>query len=217
MPGGAGAKPTKVFCLGAGKTGTTSLAAFFDTLGYRVGSQDTGEALLASWAQRDFAPIVSLAETADFFQDLPFNCPDTFQAMDLAFPGSKFILTWREPHEWYRSLTAFHTALLGKGRLPTAADLSEFSYRSTGWILDALRLVHGVSRDDPYDKDTLIRSYERHNENVRQYFAHRPQSLLAVNLAAPAAAQNIVEFIGGRFSGQQLPHLNRSASTQRFE
>jgi hypothetical protein len=205
----------KVFCVGAGKTGTTSLAAFFSTLDYRVGAQDKGEALLRRWAQRDFAPIVALADTADFFQDLPFSCPYTFQAMDVAFPGSKFILTCRESNEWYRSLTTFHTALLGKGRLPTAEDLSAFLYRDAGWILDALRLVYGAPADDPYNRDTLIRAYERHNESVKDYFAHRPQSLLVVGLGAPTAAREIVEFVGERFSGQQLPHLNRTARLGR--
>ena len=210
MPGVGTPRTTKVFCVGSGRTGTTSLASFFDTLGYRVGAQHKGEALLRRWAEGDYAPIVTLAETADFFQDLPFNCPQTFQAMDTAFPGSKFILTWRQPDEWYRSLTTFHTALVGKGHLPTAEELNEFSYIHTGWILEALRLVYGISQYDPYNRDRLIRSYEQHGENVKAYFADRPQSLLTVTLAAPSAARKIVEFIGRRFSGQQLPHLNRT-------
>ena len=170
MPGVGTPRTTKVFCVGSGRTGTTSLASFFDTLGYRVGAQHKGEALLRRWAEGDYAPIVTLAESRGFLPRPALQLPATFQAMDTAFPGSKFILTWRQPDEWYRSLTTFHTALVGKGHLPTAEELNEFSYIHTGWILEALRLVYGISQDDPYNRDRPIRSYEQHGENVKSLF-----------------------------------------------
>src|SRR4051812_30592485 len=109
----------KIFCVGAGRTGTTSLGSFFASLGFRVGDQPTGELLLHAWAGRDFTPIISLANSAQVFQDFPFNCPFTFQAMDMAFPNSKFILSIRDNSEqWYTSLTRFHIRLFGSGRLP---------------------------------------------------------------------------------------------------
>lgn len=201
----------KVFCVGAGKTGTTSLEVFFRSLGFRVGDQAKGELLLQDWAARNFAPIISLARSAQFFQDLPFNCPDTFQAMDTAFPGSKFILSVRDdPEQWYVSLTRFHTKLLGRGRLPTAADLREFPYRYKGWILESLILVYGVAEDEPYRKDILINAYERHNAAVKKYFTHCSASLLVVNVAEPDTAQRIIEFVGLPYQGEQIPHLNRS-------
>lgn len=201
----------KIFCIGAGKTGTTSLESFFRSLGFRVGNQERGELLLKEWAVRNFAPIVSLSRSAQFFQDTPFNCPFTFQAVDMAFPSSKFILSVRDDSEqWFASLTRFHTKLVGKGRLPTGDDLREFPYRYKGWILEALKLVYGVSDEEPYRKETLINAYERHNGEVKRYFMYRSESLLVVNISDSNAAQQISEFVGVKYRGARMPHLNRS-------
>jgi len=40
------ASDIKIFCIGPAKTGTTSLAAFFDGLGFGVGDQPAGERLV---------------------------------------------------------------------------------------------------------------------------------------------------------------------------
>jgi hypothetical protein len=207
----------KIFCIGAGKTGTTSLDSFFSSLGFRVGSQAKGRLLLNDWALRNFAPIISLGRSAQFFQDMPFSCPFTFQAMDMAFPGAKFILSVRDDSEqWYTSLTRFHTKLIGKGRLPTADDLREFPHRDRS-ILEALKLVYGVTDEEPYRKETLINAYERHNEEVKRYFRNRSESLLVINIADSSAAQQLVEFVGLTYHGEQIPHLNRSNDDGKHE
>ena len=208
--GPAGLTP-KIFCIGAFKTGTTSLGAFLKGLGFKLGDQTAGERLLKDWAARNFAPIVALARTAQAFQDMPFSCPLTYEAMDRAFPGSRFILSIRDDSEqWYGSLVRFHTQLMGKGRLPTAQDLKDFPYQYKGWIFEALQLVSGGSETDPYNKPRLIASYESHKEAVANYFRNRPQSFLTVNLSEPDSAERIVRFLGLPYTGQVMPHLNRS-------
>ena len=98
----------KVFGIGRNKTGTTSLKRAMLELGYVVGDQQAGESLLRAWARRDFRRIASYCRTGQFFQDIPFSLPFTFQAMDMLFPGSKFILTVRDPESWYQSMVKFH-------------------------------------------------------------------------------------------------------------
>ena len=203
---------TKVFCVGAGKTGTTSLAALFEKLGYAVGDQVKGELLLHEWAVRNFRPIISLAQTAQFFQDMPFSCSYTYQALDMAFPGSKFILSIRSsPEEWYSSLVRFHAMLVGKGRVPTADDLREFPYRYKGWILEAIRLVYGIDETEPYERNRLIAWYNSHNEAIRRYFENRPGSLLVVDISQRNAVDEILGFLGISYQGiLEMPHLNVS-------
>jgi hypothetical protein len=53
-----GRKP-KVFCIGANKTGTTSVEMALKDLGYRMGDQDAAQGLLDSYGKRQFADIVS--------------------------------------------------------------------------------------------------------------------------------------------------------------
>src|SRR5690242_9317282 len=174
--------PLKVFCIGANKTGTTSLAMFFRSINYKIGNQEEGELLLREWSIRNFGPIIELAKTADFFQDIPFSCPYTYQALDMAFPAAKFILSVRDSaDQWYRSLVHAHYNLLGQNRLPSSDDLKRFGYRYKGWIHESLTLIGGVPYDNPYDKHTLISSYNQHNELVKQYFKYKRHKLLEIN------------------------------------
>ena len=99
---------TKIFCIGANKTGTTSLKKAMDELGFVVGAQITAENLVDDWAQRDFRRIIKYCKSAEFFQDAPFSFEFTYIVMDHAFPGSKFILTERDsPEQWY-NLSLIH-------------------------------------------------------------------------------------------------------------
>jgi len=81
-----------VFCIGLVKTGTTSLERALKDLGYRLGDQRKGEALLPAYAVRNFRPIVEFCLTADAFQDAPFSYPFTYIALDQSFPNARFIL-----------------------------------------------------------------------------------------------------------------------------
>src|SRR5690349_10358789 len=111
----------KIFCIGSGKTGTTSMGAALASLGFKLADQAIGESLIEDWAKRDFRAIIDHCKSADAFQDVPFSLDYTYAALDQAFPGAKFILTVRESSaEWYESLTRFHTKIVGKNRLPNA-------------------------------------------------------------------------------------------------
>jgi hypothetical protein len=202
--------PPKIFCIGANKTGTTSLKAFLRTLGVPVGSQHKGEALLGAWRERNFGPILELASSARAFQDFPFSAPFTYQALDAGFPEAKFILTVRDAESWYRSLTSFHTRIIGKERLPTAEDLRAFAYVYPGWILDVMKAVYGIDDASPYDKAALVGCFERHNAAVTEYFRYRGGSLLIINLATLGSAERIATFCGLRYEGQPMLHLKKT-------
>jgi hypothetical protein len=195
----------KIFCVGLNKTGTTSLDVAFKQLGFR-----TAEAvhLLDDWAKRDFRQLIDLCQTADAFQDIPFSLPFTYPVLDYAFPNSKFILTVRNStDEWYRSLTTFHTNLIGKGRLPTAEDLKASPILYDGWLWSTLHLIGGVDEADPYNRERWTRLYEEHNANILSYFRYRPESLLVLNLAEASAMSRLCAFLGVPDNGMSMPHI----------
>ena len=111
----------KVFCIGANKTGTTSLAHALKSLGYALGGQHEAEPMaVRDWRARNFNALIDCCRTAEAFQDISFSCPYTFQTLDAYFPESKFILTVRDStDDWYESLTSFHSKICGKGCLPS--------------------------------------------------------------------------------------------------
>ncbi len=78
---------SKIFAIGLSKTGTTSLAAALEILGYRVAR--TGE---------------SLPAPADFDAATHENVPAGFDELDRQYPNSRFIYTIRERTSWARSV-----------------------------------------------------------------------------------------------------------------
>lgn len=204
-------KRPKVFCVGANKTGTTTIASVFRNQGLRVGNQRRGEMLMRDWAERDYRRIISYCRSAEAFQDIPFSYPDTYQALDEAFPGSKFILTIRnDADQWFDSLTRFHTKLVGKNRLPTADDLREFYYLYRGFLWDAMRLRYGDDEALLYHREWYCQCYDEHNRAVQDYFKDRPGDLLVLNVADPDAMERLLAFLNIPFSGQVMPHMNAS-------
>ncbi|MGD1983773.1 MAG: sulfotransferase [Chromatiaceae bacterium] len=77
----------KVFCIGLGKTGTTSLKEALRILGYRT------VRLPLDWQGID-----------DFDAALPGVSAAMYPELDAAYPGSKFILTVREVEGWLKSI-----------------------------------------------------------------------------------------------------------------
>ena len=205
----------KIFCIGRNKTGTTSLASFFRSNGYKVGNQEKAEMLMEDWARRDFNRIIEYCETAEVFQDVPFSLPDTYEALDHAFPGSKFILTIRStPEEWYQSLTSHHSKRMSSIReLPSEEDLRQYEYRGKykGYLLFIQQAVYGYPAVPLYDKNAYMEHYKKYNTKVVEYFKNRPGDFLALNLNEPDAFQKICLFIGlNPVHASPIPHLNRS-------
>ena len=204
----------KVFVIGRNKTGTTSVQHALIDLGYRMGDQPTAELLMEDWGRRDFRSLIRYCYSADAFQDVPFSYHYTFQAMDHAFPGSKFILTVRDSDEqWYRSVLRFHTMRLrsraGIDRIPTLDDIRNDPYRAPGWIWRNRELV-GIESQESFPEAELKYYYNRHNEIVKDYFRHRPQDLLILNLSEADSMQRLCQFLGKQFTGQKMPQLNQS-------
>lgn len=80
-------KRQKVFCIGLGKTGTTSLKEALGILGYRL------IRLPLDWQG-----------ISDFDAALPGVSAAMYPELDAAYPGSKFILTVRDVDGWLKSI-----------------------------------------------------------------------------------------------------------------
>ena len=187
----------KIFCIGLNKTGTTSLKIAMNDLGYVVGNQRKGEALIDDWARRDYDRIIKYCQSAEFFQDTPFSIPFTYLAIHLAFPNAKFVLTVRDnPDQWYQSITKFHAKKWGKnGRVPTKEDLMNATYLEKGRPWKSNRLLFNTPENDPYEKKALIEYYNRHNDSVIEYFRHLPGQLLILNVSEERAYQKLCNFL----------------------
>jgi hypothetical protein len=204
-------KRKKIFVIGSNKTGTTSLGAALKNLGFRLGNQLEAEMLLDDWARRDFRRLIRYCRSADAFQDIPFSLDYTFQAMDAAFPDSKFILSVRDDaDQWYRSLTRFHAKRRGLDRLPTAEELKADPYVWPGFMWHASQLLYGIDENNVWDEEIYKRFYLQHIETVQTYFKYRRNDLLDINLSEADAMQRLCEFLEVPILEETMPKLNAS-------
>ncbi|OGT79454.1 MAG: hypothetical protein A3H91_05800 [Gammaproteobacteria bacterium RIFCSPLOWO2_02_FULL_61_13] len=175
----------KVFGIGFHKTGTKSLAAALQRLGYRVtGSNAVHDPDIA---RRALDLACELAEQFDAFQDNPW--PLLYREMDARYPGSRFILTTRPTEKWILSVRRY------------------FGGKSTPmreWIYGAGR---GCALGN---EDVYVERYERHNREVRAYFANRPGDLLELALTEGEGWEKLCPFLGKTIPPVPFPHANKS-------
>lgn len=189
-------KAEKIFCVGRGKTGTTSLSTALSQLGYRVAPQKPAEMMLEQWSKRDFTRLKHFSLKFDAFQDVPFSNPYTFQEMDQTFSNAKFILTVRDnADEWYRSVTRFHAKGSGSKGIPTAEDVKQHPYRYRGYVWDCQRLLYGITEEQAYDSRIYKAHYEAHNAAVADYFRWKPEKLLILNVKEDRAYWKLSKFL----------------------
>jgi hypothetical protein len=219
---------TKVFCVGYNKTGTTSIERMFKDLGYRCPDQVMQESQVVKALYRgDFQPLKTLCENHDAFQDLPFSKESTYAQVDCMFPGSKFILTVRDPKAWFESLTKFHLrTILKDAGVTKLSDVNEMTFKDKAIGLHENYLYHASKRHAAvvvdykihydwsllYDAAHRIDEYESRNREIIKYFQYRPEQLLVIDLKTVKDTSKIIEFLGlSQALITKMPHLNKSA------
>jgi len=201
----------KIFCIGRGKTGTTSLEESLKELGFKVGNQRKGELLIRDYHKNNFQPIIELAKTADAFQDIPFSYPNTYKHLDKAYPNSKFILSIRNSaDEWYNSVIRFHSQIFGRGKKPSVEQLKKSKWVWEGCIYETMQNLYNTPADDPYNKEILINHYISYNQKIIDYFKDRPNDLLVINLKDENSYLDFSKFLNKKPKRSSFPHLNRS-------
>lgn len=177
----------KIFCLGFHKTGTTSLEILLQDMGYQVASpyKNWDPMLTRMLENGDIAELKKMTELFDAFQDAPWFL--YYKEFDQWYPGSKFILTIRDSHSWWKSFLNYfrdeHKPL--------------FEY------------IYGFDNPAGHEK-TFVERFEKHNHEVLDYFENRPNDLLIVDVGEDDALQKLSTFLGRSTSYIKMPHANSS-------
>jgi hypothetical protein len=181
-------RESKIFCVGFHRTGTSSLRAALERLGYRVcGSVATDE---PDVAERIHRIAFDLLDRYDAFEDNPW--PILFRELDERRPGSRFILTLRPADSWVRSVSRF------------------FGTKSTPmreWIYGA---------GSPVGNEARYRErFERHNEDVLNHFRDRPDDLLVLRITEGEGWPELCDFLGHPIVREPFPHMVPSRRVDR--
>jgi hypothetical protein len=126
----------------------------------------------------------------DAFRDNPWAI--LYEYIDLTCPGSKFILTQRDPASWIASV-------VGSFEKKRPSPMRKWIYG------------HGspIGHEEAY-----VARYERHNEEVMKYFAGRGNDLLIMELAAGDGWEKLCRFLEME-NIQDLPFPRRNASEDK--
>lgn len=176
----------KVFGIGLSKTGTTSLYAALERLGYRTATFGHMRRLgLDAWFAGDFSR--DYLATFNAVTDLPIGT--YFRELDARYPGSKFILTVRDVDPWVESIARQFSA---------NPDPAEPFTRT-------VRLAqYGVTT---FNEPRFRRIYAEHVTAVRDYFRDRPDDLLELNLFAGQGWQELCSFLGKPAPDEPFPSV----------
>jgi hypothetical protein len=181
----------KVFCIGFHKTGTSSMGKLLLALGYETqGSYKTRDRdFVARLTRGDLEGAFCVAARAQAFHDNPW--PILYRQLDARFPGSRFILTLRDPASWIRSAV---------NHFGSQADPDS----------PMRELIYGAATPVGHEP-IYVERFRRHNDEVREYFAGRERDLLAIDLNDGDALQPICDFLGQQKPRRMcsMPHEGR--------
>ncbi|MGB3295829.1 MAG: sulfotransferase family protein [Phormidesmis sp.] len=178
-------KKEKVFCIGAAKTGTTSLGRALDILGYSH-KPYSFELSRRSYQSGDYEAVFEEVKKFDSFDDGPWNRDDFYKRLDERFPDSKFILTVRDVQSWIKSHEK-HFSSDGLRQIPEEL-----------WM----------GRYDEGKKADLIERQEKRDEEVLTYFKTRPSQLLVLDICGGEGWEKLCQFLDLPIPNKPFPVAN---------
>ncbi|WP_404355956.1 inositol monophosphatase family protein [Methylotuvimicrobium sp. KM1] len=181
------AKSTKIFCIGLSKTGTTSLAAALEILGFRT--KDNLGVTHYSSGDLESSVDLSIIDEYDAFTDTPI--PSFYRELDARYPNAKFILTVRELNPWLISCK------------------KQFNQRATEKRDDATNHLFNDIYDSPFfDEEKFTTGYQRFVNEALDYFKNRPDDLLVIDISAGEGWDKLCSFLNKPIPDLPFPKSN---------
>jgi hypothetical protein len=197
----------QVIGAGFGRTGTMSMQAALEILGYRCYhmkeiTEHPGH--LPAWHElvRGAAPMDWKALFAGFEATVDFPACVYYRELLRAFPDAKVVLTVRDPERWFESFLALQQ---------TTDQFRVFRFIPRARrFLNFVDLLLGKVFDRPRDHDNCINVFNRHNQEVQAQV--RADRLLVFHVLEGWGP--LCKFLGREVpQGIPFPHLNEGKET----
>jgi hypothetical protein len=164
----------KVFGIGLGRTGTKSLVAALNLLGFKSIHYPSDDQTLRELKAAQYR--LTVLDEYDGAADIPIA--PYYAELDGAYPGSKFIFTVRDKARWLDSIEA-HLAIV-----------DNFNY-------EFARFVHTVTYGcEVFHRERFAHAYDCHARNVLWYFSNRPSELLVLDICKGDGWDVLCPFLG---------------------
>lgn len=127
---------------------------------------------------------------SDFVCDMPVQT--RYREYDRQYSGSRFILTVRNKGQWLESCRKrFHVA-------ETDTKSVVYKYRMEQF------------RSAVFDEDKFSKKYDLHYQEAFDYFKHRPNDLLVINITEGQGWRELCAFLSKKIPDQEFPRINAS-------
>ena len=145
------------------------------------------------------APLeLSILAEYDALTDIPVCC--TYQGLDRAYPGSRFILTVRDKDAWLRSCERFW----GQMVMPfIEANAGSDFERYLSFINTK---VYGRVC---FDRAAFAQVYDAYHAGVHAYFRDRPDQLLTLDVTGGEGWEKLAPFLDRPIPDEPFPMENR--------
>jgi hypothetical protein len=179
-----------------------SLAHALSLLGYRSQHfpQDdrTREEVTGFLAGHGDLLRLSVLERLDALTDTPICA--TYEGLDAAYPGSKFILTVRDKESWLESCRTYWAAWVDSYLVARPND------PLPAYLIPIHAKIYGTST---FDREQFSRAYDDYHERVRRHFAGRREDLLTLNISAGEGWDPLCRFLSLPRPRAEFPSANR--------
>ena len=175
-----------VFGIGLSKTGTTSLAEALTIVGVpTIHLPDKGLMLAGRFSEA----------LAGYRGATDISVSFCFEALDAAYPGSRFVLTMRDRDTWIESVEAHMHRRPWPERGTPAAELRVRMY---GTHL--------------FERDRLLAAYDAFHSRVHRYFANRTAALAVMDIIGGQGWEVLCPFLGVSAPPSAFPRRNARAA-----
>ena len=185
-------KNFKIFGLGLSKTGTSSLADALNELGFPTIHYPFDNRTYDELRKGNY----NLSILNDYRGIVDIPVAPYYAQLDVAYPGSKFILTVRDVESWLRSAEKhWELMMTWWDNYPEFKKFHEFIGVA----------VYGCIY---FNRDRFRFVYETHLRNVMDYFDERKDDLLVINICDGEGWQKLCDYLGVPIPAFPFPHAN---------
>ena len=151
----------------------------------------------------------------DAFQDVPFSNTWLLPQLYARYADALYILTVRDPEDWFESLVKFHCKIFGLQRDANTAEIARSlkanTYITPGYLYRTHIRQYGITGDDKfYNRDQYIQNYRYHNDLVRRTIP--ADQLLEIEIAKYTDTFLICQFLKTpvpQFMRRKMPWMNQ--------
>ncbi len=191
-------KKFRVFGIGLSRTGTKSLTRALNMLGYSVVHNPDDAMTYQELVTAHYA--LSVLDHFDGITDITVS--SFYPQLDRLYPNSKFILTVRDKASWMQSLQ-----MQWDGKSVLEEEPGEEVKLKLRRFLRAA--VYGTYT---FDAERMSYVYDRHYQNVVDYFRGRPDSLLIMDITAGDGWERLCPFLDLPLLDEPFPHVTKKST-----